>query len=260
MMEKLVTIEKNDGIAIVTMNRPEVLNAMSSGLMYAMQEGFKELKADRSIGVAIVTGAGRAFSVGLDLKEISAITGSMEDSDIGKSGAAFFKAVADFDRPVIGAINGIAVTMGFELALLCDFLIASDNARFADTHVRIGIIPGAGISQKLSRIISIGRAKQLSLTGEFLSAEKAERWGLVNEVVPEEQLIPRCMKYARVIQNNEQRMVCAYKKLMDDGYQQNLVTALEIEKRAHLADAKESAARFDENRMKSVQETGRQQK
>src|SRR5262249_58026507 len=116
------------------------------------------------------------------------------------------------DRPIIGAINGVAVTGGFELALACDVLIASTEARFADTHARVGIMPGWGLSQKLSRLIGISRAKQLSLTGNYCSAEQACAWGLVNRVVPPAELLPTCRALAADMLSCDREVMLAYKR------------------------------------------------
>src|SRR5262249_56634240 len=120
--------------------------------------------------------------------------------------------------PIIGAINGVAVTGGFELALACDVLIVSTAARFADTHARVGVMPGWGLSQKLARVIGIYRAKELSLTGNYLSAEQAEAWGLVNRIVPAEALLPTCEALARDMLSCVPEVVRRYKQVIDSGY------------------------------------------
>ena len=121
---------------------------------------------------------------------------TVKDADVGK-------AVAQVGKPVIGAVNGFAITGGFEIALMCDFIIASTNARFADTHARVGVVPGWGLSQRLPRLIGINRAKELSLTGNFLDAETARDWGLVNRVVSDEALPPTCQQLAMDITSTE---------------------------------------------------------
>ena len=146
MDNDLVLIEKNQGVATVTMNRPDALNALSVALRQAIVETFHHLRDDAKTEVIILTGAGRAFTVGLDLKELGGeVVPSQEvspnrndaitDTDVGKT-------VAQVGKPVIGAVNGFAITGGFEIALMCDFIIASTNARFADTHARVGVVPG----------------------------------------------------------------------------------------------------------------------
>lgn len=196
MTTSTVLVERKDAIAIVTLNRPEALNALSAELRADISRTFAALQADRSVEVVILTGAGRAFTVGLDLKELG---GEKQAASVDATQLDIVAAVGAFDRPVIGAINGFAITGGFELALSCDILIASTNARFADTHARVGVVPGWGLSQKLGRMIGISRAKELSLSGNYLDAATAERWGLVNRVVAPEELLPVCEKLARDI-------------------------------------------------------------
>ena len=190
MSEPVLLVEIDDSVATLTLNRPEARNALSRDLRAALVNTLSELRQRDDVGVVIMTGAGPAFCAGLDLKEMASLTddsGAMQEvlnaSDVAN-------AMQDFDRPIIGAINGFAVTGGFELALACDVIIASTEARFADTHARVGVLPGWGLSQKLPRTIGVYRAKELSLTGNFLSAGQAEAWGLVNRVVAPELLLP----------------------------------------------------------------------
>ena len=170
MTESVLLVDKADGLAVVTLNRPQRLNALSLELRHALFDTFVALEADPAMRVVILTGAGRAFSAGLDLEELGngvAIHGRREPW------ADTAAAIHNFSGPVIGAINGVAVTGGLELALACDMLIASNQARFADTHGRVGLLAGWGLSQRLSRAIGLARAKELSLTGNFLDAATA---------------------------------------------------------------------------------------
>jgi enoyl-CoA hydratase len=170
---------KDDAVLYLTLNRPEVLNALSLSLRKSLAEAFAKADAAPHVRVIVLTGAGhRAFSAGLDLKELSECSDALHAGD----DADPVVAMAHCRKPVIGAINGVAITGGFELALACDILIASSTARFADTHMRVGVLPGWGLSQKLSRTIGLGRAKSLSLTGRFIDAQTAENWGLVAAV------------------------------------------------------------------------------
>ncbi|MGB5093559.1 MAG: enoyl-CoA hydratase, partial [Parvibaculum sp.] len=190
MSEPVILLEKRGPIAIVTLNRPAAMNALNKALRTAIATTFDDLEADPAIRVAILTGAGKAFCAGLDLKELgsdaSLVGGDGSRSGATEKGANPAASIGRFSGPVIGAINGVAITGGFELAIACDVLICSSNARFADTHARVGILPGWGLSQKLSRTIGLYRAKELSLTGNFLSADQAADWGLVNRVVAPE--------------------------------------------------------------------------
>ena len=251
----LVLVTRHDGITTVTLNRPEALNALSGPLRQAIAETFLELASDESTEVIILTGAGRAFTVGLDLKELGGETAAttVTDNDLGK-------AVANVGKPVIGAINGFAITGGFEIALMCDFLIAGPNAKFADTHARVGVVPGWGLSQRLPRLIGINRAKELSLTGNYLDAQTAYAWGLVNRVVDEKDLLPTCEKLAADILTTEPITRGAIRDIMDRGWHSTLEEGLSIEHAANRAHAK-SQVRADKvaARRAQIQDRGRDQ-
>ena len=167
--------------------------------------------------------------------------------------------MADFGRPIIGAVNGLAITGGFELALACDVLVASSAARFADTHARVGALPGWGLSQKLSRIVGIYRAKELSLTGNYLSAGQAEAWGLVNRVVEPDQLLDVCRQLARDMLSCVPEVLRAYKRVIDEGYTVSMAQGLEIEFLAVRKAFGSLTAETLDARRESVLERGRQQ-
>ena len=256
----LVKVERDEGVAVVTLNRPEAMNALSRGLRAQLAQVMRELDADDKVRVVILTGAGeRAFTAGLDLKELGADTSNLGAANAEDALANPVKAVEQCRKPVIGAINGVAITGGFELALACDILIAAENARFADTHARVGIMPGWGLSQKLSRTIGIGRAKELSLSGNFLDAKTACEWGLVNRVVPAAELLPASRKLASDIASADPAMVQAYKKLIDEGYARSFGEALATEHRvSSAANRKVDAAEVEARRL-AVMERGRAQ-
>jgi enoyl-CoA hydratase len=228
MSERPVLIERDGAVATVTLNRPDAMNAMNRALRNALAVAMREVAADDSVRVVILTGAGtRAFTAGLDLKELgeqglgAANAESADDNPV--------KAVELCHKPVIGAINGVAITGGFELALACDVLIAADTARFADTHARVGVMPGWGLSQKLSRLIGPYRAKELSLTGNFLPAPLAAEWGLVNRVVPAAELMDTARKLAADMATIDPGFSAAYKTLIDDGYAATFADGLALE-------------------------------
>ena len=259
MSEPLVLVEKSNGLAILTLNRPDAMNALSRGLRAAISEAVDALEADPEVRVLIVTGAGRAFCAGLDLKELGSDT-----SGLGANATIADKdpvtSLRRFKGPIIGAINGVAITGGFELALAADVLIASSEARFADTHARVGILPGWGLSQKLSRAIGISRAKELSLTGNFLSAEQASAWGLVNRVVAPADLLPTAKKLAEDMLSVDPQCLVAYKGLIDEGFAQSFGDAMETEQRvSKSANAKVTAASV-EARREAIRQRGQTQK
>jgi enoyl-CoA hydratase len=182
--EHVVLSEVTDEVAVVTINRPDARNALNTQLRRELPERLRELDADPDVRALVLTGADPAFCAGLDLKEISTM-GLGGGDDGGASGLPF----AGLTKPLIGAVNGPAVTGGFELALGCDFLIASEHARFADTHALVGVMPGWGLTVLLPQAIGIRRARQMSFTGNYIDAATALDWGLVNAVVPHGELL-----------------------------------------------------------------------
>ena len=256
----LVLVDVADGVAVVTLNRPEAMNALSKALRAELATMMREVDRREDVRVVVLTGAGdRAFTAGLDLKELGSDASAMGDATGETAEANPVKAVEQCSKPVIGAINGVAITGGFELALACDVLIASERARFADTHARVGIMPGWGLSQKLSRLVGIYRAKELSLSGNFLDAVTAEKWGLVNRVVPADQLLAVATKLAADMATIEPAFSAAYKRLIDDGFAVGFGEGMALE------HARSSAANQgvspDEvaKRREQVQARGRQQ-
>ena len=225
----VITVHEEAGVALVTLNRPEANNALNRDLSEAVINTFTDLAESDSVRAIVLTGSGRAFCAGVDLK---ALTDEPEllSSGLGLGPSSpIVVALEQCRQPIIGAVNGAAVTGGFELALACDFLFASDHARFADTHARVGILPGWGLSQKLSRIIGINRAREMSLTGNFIDAHRAEAWGLVNRVCKPEQLVDEALACAAQMADSDPRAVFALKALMNDGVKQTLGDALELE-------------------------------
>lgn len=255
----LVLLEKNDGVATITLNRPEAMNALSHAMRGEIYDACQDVRADNDIKSVIVTGAGdKAFTAGLDLKELGQHgLGAATDQNPLRNPC---RAIEEIEVPVIGAINGVAITGGFELAMSCDMRIASSNARFADTHARVGIIPGWGLSQKLSRTIGVSRACELSFTGQFLDADTACSWGLVNRVHAPEDLIPEARKLAEDMTTIDGEFLRAYKKLILDGYDRNFKDALALEKQTTDAWNDNVSAAEVEERRKSVIARGRKLK
>jgi len=257
-MSEPVLLEERDGaIVTLTLNRPAARNALSRALREALAERFTALQGDPDVGVVILTGAGKAFCAGLDLKELGGDAGGPGRAIGG--GADLVGAMHALDRPIIGAINGFAITGGFEVALACDILVGSTEARFADTHARVGILPGWGLSQKLSRLIGIQRAKLLSLTGNFLAAEKAEAWGLLVEVVPPEQLMARAREIAADVLSCVPDVMVAYKKLIDDGFAVPFGEAMQLEAEASTRHARSVTKDAIAERRAAIQDRGRAQ-
>ena len=224
-MPDLLLERAPEGYAVLTLNRPAAMNALSISLRRELAEAVDALAADPAVRVLVLTGAGRAFCAGLDLKELAG-----GGAPLAGERADPVSALGRFAGPVIAAVNGAAITGGFELALAADLMLAGESARFADTHARVGILPGWGLSQKLPRIIGMGRAKELSLTGNFLSAAQAERWGLVNRVLPDAELLPAARALARDMLSALPSMLPTMKRVMDDGYALPFGEAMALER------------------------------
>lgn len=249
-----------DGVAVVTLNRPEAMNALSKALRAELAAVMREMDSRDDVRVVVLTGAGdRAFTAGLDLKELGSDASAMGDATGETAEANPVKAIEQCRKPVIGAINGVAITGGFELALACDVLIASERARFADTHARVGIMPGWGLSQKLSRLIGIYRAKELSLSGNFLDAATAEAWGLVNRVVPAGELLAVATKLAADMATIEPGFSAAYKRLIDDGFAVGFGEGMALEHARSSAANRGVSPDEVAKRREQVQARGRQQ-
>jgi len=210
-MEKPVLFETKKGIAMITLNRPEKRNAINRELLIHLYNYLDEVSTNDKIRAAIITGNGKSFCAGLDLSVIETENLFDPRSD-GKDLPDIFE---DCKKPIIGAINGHAITGGFEIALNCDFLIASERACFADTHAKVGIHPGWGMTQLLQQAVGQRMAKQLSFTCQFISAEKALDCGLVNEVVPHEELISRAIQISTKICAVNHEMLTVVKDLIE---------------------------------------------
>lgn len=244
----LVLVEKHDGFAIVTLNRPQAKNALSRKLRDELVTAFTHCRQDDQIQVIILTGQGNAFCAGFDLKELSE-TNSNAAQEADNTVA---RAMESFEGPIIGAVNGHAITGGFELALACDFLIASEEACFADTHARVGILPGWGLSQKLPRLIGMSRAKEISFTGRPVLAQEALQWGLVNHVVPPTELLPKAIQLAEEICAYPPQILREYKKLIEQGFSMPYREALAWEEKLSIQSAKKASAAIMKKRRDTV--------
>jgi enoyl-CoA hydratase len=246
----LVVTEVADLVATVTLNRPEARNALSTALTSELDDVVTELDRRDDVACMILTGADPAFCAGVDLKALS--TEARADQQARQSGPmAHLGFLPPHEIPVIGAINGPTVTGGLELALGCDFLIASERARFADTHARVGAMPGAGLTIRLPQLIGIDRARRMSFTGDFIDAQTAVLWGLVSEVVPHEALLPRARELAAAVVSIPSDNVREVRRMYE------AMSAMAGEE-AWLAESKWSrrwmADRFDQSRLAGERE------
>jgi enoyl-CoA hydratase len=221
-----VLVELTDQVAVVTLNRPERRNALSETLLASLRDELAGLDGRADVRAIVLTGADPAFCAGLDLTELGRPGG------LG-SGTGGGPALPELTTPTIGAINGATVTGGLELALTCDFLVASERATFADTHARVGVMPGWGLTVALPQAVGLRRAREMSATGNFIDAPTALQWGLVNHVVPHPELLLFAGRLAADIASADPAAVQEILTTYHDG---SLVTAQEaaqIEERAH---------------------------
>jgi enoyl-CoA hydratase/carnithine racemase len=249
-----VRTETQGAVRIITLNRPDKRNAISSALSAALFHALEDADADPSVHVMLLTGADPAFCAGVDLKEAA------------EGGAAYFDKVGDWDginrvgrsrKPVIGVINGAAITGGLEIALGCDWLIASDRAVFADTHARVGVMPGGGLTIRLPQSVGLRRALEMSLTNRLIGAEEAMRIGLVNEVVPHDELMTRALELGATVAELDPRLSAHLKGMYVEASQATAGEALSREG----ALAKDAGIAYDElaTRRDAVMERNRAQ-
>jgi enoyl-CoA hydratase len=213
-VREVVLYEVSDRIATVTLNRPDARNALSAEVRRRLWQRMEQAEADDTVDVVVLTGVDPAFCAGLDLKELGS-GGPMTATSAPEVAAA--SPVPAMAKPLVGAVNGVAVTGGLELALACDFLVASERARFADTHSRVGIQPGWGLTVGLAAAVGVRRAKELSATGNFLDAPTALAWGLVNHVVDHDELLGFTRRLAADVVSNDQAGVRRLLRTYDEG-------------------------------------------
>lgn len=244
-METPLLTETADRVRTLTLNRPESRNALNMDLLNLLTAELCDADTDDAIDLVVLTGTDPTFCAGLDLKELSSFgrgprdparkTPERKTADGPTTPTNPWMALRSMTKPVIGAINGAAVTGGFELTLGCDFLIASDKAAFADTHARVKVMPDGGLTGLLPQSIGLRRAKEMSFTGDFLDAEEALRLGLVNRIVPHDQLMQAVLELAAKIIKNDQAAVRNLKRIYDEGSRTTLAECFAMEHREHLA-------------------------
>ena len=253
--------EKKGGIGYVTLNRPRVLNAQSPEMFDELARVFGEIKRDPEVGVVILTGAGdRAFCAGADinyLKQLAQTTPMAAKSFVEKNRLAF-GAIEHLGKPVIAAVNGFALGGGCELAMACHMRIASENARFGQPEINLGLFPGAGGTQRLPRLVGKGRAVEMMLNGEAISAQEAHRIGLVNTVVPAAELMPTAEELARQILAKAPLAVGVILEAVQHGMEMTLAQGLQLEENLFgvicgTEDMREGTAAFLDKRQANFQ-------
>ena len=250
---KNIMVDIEGARATITLNRPEALNALNQELLTELETALRSIGGDSEVRVVILTGKGRAFCAGADMKSLE----SMENPQQMREHLCQIYKVHDLleslGQPVIAALNGLTLAGGLELAMACDLIVASEEARIGDQHARYGLIPGGGATQRLPRRIGINRAKELLFTGKWITAIEAERIGLVNQVVPHENLYEAAAEMASSLAALSPAANKNIKQLVNKGMQIDLESALKLEFEAEMehmsgSDAREGLAAFKEKR------------
>jgi enoyl-CoA hydratase/carnithine racemase len=238
-------------VALVTLNRPKALNALCDPLIHQLNESLKKLDSDPNVGAIVLTGSGRAFAAGADLKEM----GAREDfaAVVNDNMLSHWDEISRIRKPILAAVNGYALGGGCELAMLCDLILAADNAQFGQPEVKVGTIPGCGGTQRLIRSVGKSKAMQMILTGEPVSAVEAERMGLVAQVVPADKLIDTVLNMASKIASLSNPVVMLAKQAVNAAYEGTLAQGVDYEKKVFhstwgLTDRKEGMRAFAEKR------------
>jgi enoyl-CoA hydratase len=229
-MYETITLEVEDGIALITLNRPSVLNALNGSVLHELGAALARIDGDQDVRCAILTGAGeKAFAAGADIGELNALPSGMAGAVQAKRGQALTLMIERLRVPVIAAVNGFALGGGCELAMACDIRLASENAKFGQPEVNLGLIPGYGGTQRTTRLTGRGWAMYLCLTGEMIGAAEALRIGLVQKVVPQAELLGEAKRIAGLIAAKAPLAIAATKRAIDEGAGIPLTEALAIE-------------------------------
>ena len=253
MEYETILYEKENNVCIATLNRPDRLNALSGQLMHELGAILDDFATDADARTLILTGAGRGFCAGADIKERAQPSGNRERPRQASWRYGLFNKLEDVPKPVIAAINGPCNGGGFELALCCDFRIASENANFGLGEVKLGVIPLAGGTARLPRLIGVGRAKEFLYFGNRVDAHEAYRLGIVNKVVTHEELMTECKKWAAELSEKAPLSLRMLKSCVNIGMQMSLLEALDYESKcgaflANTEDRKEGMQAFVEKR------------
>jgi len=235
MEDNLVIVERDPPNAVVTMNREHRLNALDNRTTRMLYDAIEGLGKDQSIRTVIITGRGRAFCAGSDIHEYNKMEKVVQYMEHQQLGRKLYDLVENLEKPVVAAVNGYCLGGGLELALACDVILASENAQFGDPTLRLGVIPGGGTTQRLTRIIGRNRVKELLFTGEFLSAEEAKQLGLVSKVVSLEKLAEESKKVGALMARMAPLAVGKAKRLVNEGTEAPLSVSLSYEIEATVA-------------------------
>jgi len=250
---KLIIYEKSDGVATITLNRPEALNAFSNDVVEEILRALEDVKSDQNVRVVVLTGAGeKAFSAGADIKSMVGMT-ALKARELSLMGESLCLALENLEKPIIAAINGYALGGGLEVAMSCDFRIASENARVGQTEVNVGLIPGWGGTQRLTRLVGMTKSKELIFTGKIVDARTAEQLGILNMVTPADKLKETVRQFAQELASKPPVALRVAKALINKGANIGLDSALALEREgfgvvASSEDLKEGVSAFIEKR------------
>jgi len=244
---------KEDQIAVITLNRPKSMNAINNKFIDELDQILNEIATDDEIGAVIITGSEKVFAAGADLKEISGICTPVDAHSFVSRVQSVFNKIERLEKPFIAAISGLALGGGCELSMACDIRIAAENAMFGQPEIKVGVIPGAGGTQRLPRLIGLGRAKELLYTGDPVDAQEAYRIGLVNKVVPIELLMDEARKMAGKFIKQPRFTLRITKMVVNEGINMDIQSALAHEARCFellfsTEDQKEGMKAFVEKR------------
>ncbi len=254
MAYECILTESDGGVGIITLNRPDALNAFNKQLMDEVTDAVRKFEADDAIGCLVITGSEKAFAAGADIKEMAGKT----YMDVFKEDfiTANWEEASRARKPVIAAVGGYALGGGCELALMCDFIIAADNAKFGQPEISIGAMPGAGGTQRLARFIGKSKAMEMCLTGRMMDAEEAERCGMVSRIVPKGELREEAIRVAKQIAGFSRPIAMLIKESVDRAFETTLSEGVRFERRVFHSvfsteDQKEGMAAFIEKRKPS---------
>lgn len=251
MTFETILLDKQEGVGLVTLNRPDALNALNNQLLRELGEALLALDADDSIGAIVLTGSEKAFAAGADIKEMA----ELSFADVVKQDkfADINNVFARVRKPIIAAVSGYALGGGCEIAMACDFIIAAESAKFGQPEIKLGVIPGIGGSQRLTRLVGKSKAMDMMLTGRMMDATEAERSGLVSRIVPTDDLLDQTMEVAESIAELSLPSVCAAKEATNRALETTLTEGLLFERRVFHSlfateDQKEGMNAFIEKR------------
>ncbi|WP_242208102.1 MULTISPECIES: enoyl-CoA hydratase [unclassified Pseudomonas] len=246
MTYETILLDTHGRVGLITLNRPQALNALNAQLVSEVNQALDALEADADIGCIVITGSKKAFAAGADIKEMAELTypqiymdDLFSDSD----------RVANRRKPIIAAVNGFALGGGCELALMCDFILAGDNAKFGQPEINLGVLPGMGGTQRLTRAVGKAKAMEMCLSGRLIDAVEAERCGIVARIVPSDELLDEALKVAAVIASKSLPIAMMIKESVNRAFEVNLTEGVRFERRVfHAAfatqDQKEGMAAF----------------